>query len=179
MARAAQSEEGTAGFLQHRDETQGQIERLEQVFELLGRAARGKTCEAIQGIIAEGEEIMEEYKGSVALDAGLISSAQAVEHYEIARYGTLIEEDVIGFVSAIAFRPMEDGEMVMPLSEENGDILDLRTNPVCAGRFAIALLDLISQNGWFDVDLRVSDGGSEIARIKPTAKTAFNCDAGR
>ncbi|MVA12227.1 DUF892 family protein [Agrobacterium vitis] len=90
MARAAQSEEGKAGFLQHRDETQGQIERLEQVFELFGKAARGKTCEAIQGIIAEGEEIMEEYKGSVALDAGLISSAQAVEHYEIARYGTLI-----------------------------------------------------------------------------------------
>lgn len=91
MARAANSEEGKAGFLQHRDETQGQIERLEQVFELLGKAARGKTCEAIQGIIAEGEEIIEEFKESSALDAGLISSAQAVEHYEIARYGTLIE----------------------------------------------------------------------------------------
>ncbi|CAN7649912.1 ferritin-like domain-containing protein [Agrobacterium genomosp. 3] len=91
MARAAQSEEGKAGFLQHHDETQGQIERLEQVFELLGRPARGKTCEAIQGIIAEGEEIIEEFKESPALDAGLISSAQAVEHYEIARYGTLIE----------------------------------------------------------------------------------------
>jgi len=90
MARAAHSEEGKAGFLQHRDETQGQIERLEQVFELLGKPARGKTCEAIQGIISEGEEIMEEFKGSPALDAGLISSAQAVEHYEIARYGTLI-----------------------------------------------------------------------------------------
>jgi ferritin-like metal-binding protein YciE len=90
MARAAQSEEGKAGFLKHRDETQGQIERLEQVFELIGKPARGKTCEAIQGIIAEGEEIMEEFKGSPALDAGLISSAQAVEHYEIARYGTLI-----------------------------------------------------------------------------------------
>lgn len=91
MARAANSEEGKAGFLQNRDETQGQIERLEQVFELLGKAARGKTCEAIQGIIAEGEEIIEEFKESSALDAGLISSAQAVEHYEIARYGTLIE----------------------------------------------------------------------------------------
>jgi ferritin-like metal-binding protein YciE len=90
MARAAQSEDGKAGFLQHRDETQGQIERLEQVFELIGKPARGKTCEAIQGIIAEGEEIMEDFKGSPALDAGLISSAQAVEHYEIARYGTLI-----------------------------------------------------------------------------------------
>jgi len=90
MARAAQSEEGRAGFLKHRDETQGQIERLERVFELIGKPARGKTCDAIQGILAEGEEIMEEYKGSVALDAGLISAAQAVEHYEIARYGTLI-----------------------------------------------------------------------------------------
>jgi ferritin-like metal-binding protein YciE len=89
MARAAQSEEGKAGFLQHRDETQGQIERLEQVFEILGKSPRGKTCEAIQGILAEGEEIMEDYKGTIALDAGLISSAQAVEHYEIARYGTL------------------------------------------------------------------------------------------
>jgi ferritin-like metal-binding protein YciE len=90
MARAAQSEDGKASFLQHRDETQGQIERLEQVFELIGKNARGKTCEAIQGIIAEGEEIMDDFKGSPALDAGLISSAQAVEHYEIARYGTLI-----------------------------------------------------------------------------------------
>src|ERR1700753_1017087 len=62
MARAAQSEEGKAGFLQHRDETQGQIERVKKVFELLDKPARGKTCEAIQGIIAEGEEIMEEYK---------------------------------------------------------------------------------------------------------------------
>lgn len=89
MARAASSEEGRAGFLQHRDETQVHVERLEQVFDILGKPARGKTCEAIQGIIAEGEEIMEEYKGTQALDAGLISSAQAVEHYEIARYGTL------------------------------------------------------------------------------------------
>ncbi|WP_425989305.1 ferritin-like domain-containing protein [Ensifer sp. R-19] len=89
MARAAQSEEGKAGFLKHRDETEGQIERLGQVFEIIGKPARGKTCEAIQGMISEGEEIMEEYKGTAALDAGLISSAQTVEHYEIARYGTL------------------------------------------------------------------------------------------
>ncbi|RWX16911.1 ferritin-like domain-containing protein [Rhizobium leguminosarum] len=90
MARAAQSEEGKAGFLQHRDETQAQVERLEQVFDMIGKPARGKTCEAIQGILAEADEIMEEFRGTVALDAGLISSAQAVEHYEIARYGTLI-----------------------------------------------------------------------------------------
>ena len=102
MARAAQSEEGRAGFLKHRDETQGQIERLEQVFEIIGKPARGKTCEAIQGILAEGEEIMDEYKGTTALDAGLISSAQAVEHYEIARYGTLKSwAGQLGFQNAI------------------------------------------------------------------------------
>ena len=59
------------------------------MFELLGRPARGKTCEAILGIIDEAKEIMEDFKGAEALDAGLASSAQAVEHYEIARYGTL------------------------------------------------------------------------------------------
>ncbi|OLP52469.1 hypothetical protein BJF92_02510 [Rhizobium rhizosphaerae] len=89
MARAAQSEELKAAFQKHKEETEGQIERLQQVFELVGKPARGKTCEAIQGIIAEGEEIIEDYKGTAAIDAGLISSAQAVEHYEIARYGTL------------------------------------------------------------------------------------------
>ena len=89
MARAAKSQELKAAFEQHREETQGQIERLQQVFEIIGKRAQGKTCEAIQGIIAEGEEIIEEFKDSPALDAGLVSSAQAVEHYEITRYGTL------------------------------------------------------------------------------------------
>ena len=89
MAKAATSAELKAGFEQHATETQTQIERLEQVFELLGKPARGKTCDAILGILEEGKEIMDEYKGTQALDAGLISSAQAVEHYEIARYGTL------------------------------------------------------------------------------------------
>ena len=90
MAKAAESEELTAGFKKHLAETEVQVERLEQVFELLGKPARGKTCPAIDGILKEGEEIMEEYKGAPALDAGLIASAQAVEHYEIARYGTLV-----------------------------------------------------------------------------------------
>jgi ferritin-like metal-binding protein YciE len=89
MAKAATSAELKAGFEQHAEETEGQIERLEQVFELLGKPARAKTCDAILGIIEEGKEIMTEYKGTDALDAGLASSAQAVEHYEIARYGTL------------------------------------------------------------------------------------------
>jgi len=89
MAKAAQSEELKAAFEKHRGETEGQIERLEQVFAIIGEKPRGKTCAAIVGITDEGAEIMEEYKGSPALDAGLLAAAQAVEHYEISRYGTL------------------------------------------------------------------------------------------
>jgi len=89
MAKAAQSEELAAGFIQHQEESEGHIERLEQVFELLGKPARGKTCDAILGIIEEAKSIMDEFKDTPALDAGLVAAAQAVEHYEIARYGTL------------------------------------------------------------------------------------------
>jgi ferritin-like metal-binding protein YciE len=89
MARAASSADLKAAFEKHKDETDDHVERLQQVFELLGKRAQGKTCPAIDGIIEEGEEIMEEFKGTPALDAGLISAAQAVEHYEITRYGTL------------------------------------------------------------------------------------------
>jgi ferritin-like metal-binding protein YciE len=89
MARGAQNEKLKEAFTNHKEETQGQIERLQQVFELLGKRARGKTCPAIAGIIDEAQEIMEEFKGSPALDAGLLAAAQAVEHYEITRYGTL------------------------------------------------------------------------------------------
>jgi ferritin-like metal-binding protein YciE len=89
MARAASSPGLKAAFQKHRDETVGHVERLEQVFALMGKRAQGKTCNAIEGIISEGEEIIETFKGTPALDAGLISSAQAVEHYEITRYGTL------------------------------------------------------------------------------------------
>jgi ferritin-like metal-binding protein YciE len=89
MAKAAQSDKLRSAFEKHHEETEGQIERLEQVFELLGKAARGKKCDAIEGILDEGKEIMEEYADTPALDAGLLAAAQAVEHYEIARYGTL------------------------------------------------------------------------------------------
>lgn len=89
MARGAQSAELKAAFEKHRDETEVQIERLQQVFELIGKPARGKTCPAIDGIVEEGEEVLESFAGSDAIDAGLIATAQAVEHYEIARYGTM------------------------------------------------------------------------------------------
>jgi ferritin-like metal-binding protein YciE len=89
MAKAAQSDELRAGFEKHLMETEGHVERLEQVFGIIDKPARGKTCDAILGILEEGKSIMEDFKGTIALDAGLVSSAQAVDHYEIARYGTL------------------------------------------------------------------------------------------
>lgn len=89
MARSSQSAELKAAFEKHKAQTEGQIERLQQVFEIIGKRAQGKTCDAIEGIVAEGEEIIEEYGGTPTVDAGLIAAAQAVEHYEITRYGTL------------------------------------------------------------------------------------------
>ena len=89
MAKAAESEELRSAFETHRTETEGQVQRLEQIFEMLGKRPQAKTCEAMQGILAEGEEVMEDFADSEALDAGLLGAAQAVEHYEITRYGTL------------------------------------------------------------------------------------------
>jgi ferritin-like metal-binding protein YciE len=89
MAKAAQSEELQAAFEKHEGETEGQVRRLEKVFELIEQPAKGKTCDAINGIVDEGKEVMKEFRGSAALDAGLLAAAQAVEHYEISRYGTL------------------------------------------------------------------------------------------
>jgi ferritin-like metal-binding protein YciE len=89
MSKAAHTDELKQAFETHRQQTEGQIERLDNVFELIGKAPRGKTCEAIIGMINEAKEIMEEFAGSEALDAGLVGAAQAVEHYEITRYGTL------------------------------------------------------------------------------------------
>ena len=89
MAAAAQDEELTAAFEKHHRETETHVERLEEVFEIIDERPVGKECAAIDGITDEGAEIMKEYKGTPALDAGLLAAAQAVEHYEIARYGTL------------------------------------------------------------------------------------------
>jgi ferritin-like metal-binding protein YciE len=89
MAAAANSKDLSNAFKKHLRETQGQVKRLNQVFKILGKPARGKTCAAINGITEEGAEIMKDFKGMPALDAGLLAAAQAVEHYEISRYGTL------------------------------------------------------------------------------------------
>ena len=102
MANAAQSEDLVAAFEKHQQETEGQVERLERVFALIDESPRGKNCPAILGLLEEGKEVMDDYKDSVALDAGLLSAAQAVEHYEIARYGTLIAwAHELGFQEAV------------------------------------------------------------------------------
>jgi len=90
MAKAAQNEQLKQALMHHREETQGQIERLQKAFEALGKRARGQTCEAINGIIEEGEETIEEVEAGDVRDAGIIGNAQAVEHYEMARYGTIV-----------------------------------------------------------------------------------------
>ena len=89
MAKAAVNEDLGEAFEKHRVETEGHVERLEQIFEMIDKKPQGKTCAAILGITEEGAEVIKEYKGSPALDAGLLAAAQAVEHYEISRYGTL------------------------------------------------------------------------------------------
>lgn len=89
MAKAAQSDELRSAFEKHESETEEHVSRLEQVFEEIEAKPQGKTCDAILGIIEEGQGVMKEFKGKPALDAGLIAAAQAVEHYEISRYGTL------------------------------------------------------------------------------------------
>jgi ferritin-like metal-binding protein YciE len=114
MARAASSPELKAAFEKHKDETEGHVERLQQVFELMGKRPQGKTCPAIDGILEEGDEIAEEFKGTPALDAGLISAAQAVEHYEITRYGTLKRwAEVLGMSDAAPLLEQTLGEESM------------------------------------------------------------------
>src|ERR1700693_2563414 len=89
MAKAAQSKDLRAAFVKHEQETRGQVKLLQQGFNILAKPARAKTCDAILGITDEGAEIMKDYKGMPALDAGLLAAAQAVDHYEMSRYGTL------------------------------------------------------------------------------------------
>ena len=90
MAKKASSEDLSDAFNTHLEETIVHVERLEQVFKLIDKAPRGKKCEAILGIIKEAEELMEEAETDTVRDAAMVGAAQAVEHYEVSRYGTLI-----------------------------------------------------------------------------------------
>ncbi|GJD61546.1 YciE/YciF ferroxidase family protein [Methylobacterium frigidaeris] len=118
MAQAARSEELRGAFSVHVEETREQVKRLDQVFRIVGEKPEGVTCQAIQGIIAEGEEVMQEFSGSDALDAGLIAAAQAVEHYEITRYGTLL-----AWARQLGFSEAEDLIKETLVEEENTDEL--------------------------------------------------------
>ena len=90
MAKKSSSQDLAAAYEAHLQETEDQVERLEKVFEMLGKNPRGKTCPAIDGMVEEAEEILKEAKSDTVRDAGSLAAAQAVEHYEISRYGTLI-----------------------------------------------------------------------------------------
>jgi ferritin-like metal-binding protein YciE len=89
MAKKASSEDLAAAFEEHIGQTEGQVERLEQIFEMIGKAARGKRCPAMDGLAEEAAEIMQDAKNDTVRDAGMLAAAQSVEHYEISRYGTL------------------------------------------------------------------------------------------
>ena len=113
MAKAATAEELKHAFQEHLEVTKQQVERLKQAFDVLGKPARGKKCEAMKGLITEGQELMSEDIEPEILDAGLIGAAQKVEHYEIAGYGTACEiADRLGHkeVSKLLNRTLKDEE---------------------------------------------------------------------
>ncbi|HEY1965666.1 MAG TPA: ferritin-like domain-containing protein [Acidobacteriaceae bacterium] len=91
MARAAASQDLKTAFENHLEETQGHVERLDKIFETLGKSPRGKTCHGMQGLVEEGSEMISELEKGAVRDAGLISAAQRVEHYEMAGYGSVRE----------------------------------------------------------------------------------------
>jgi ferritin-like metal-binding protein YciE len=90
LAKNSTNEQLAEAFTNHLHETEGQVERLEKVFELVEKKPRGKKCDAIIGIIAEGQEVIDKVDDDAVRDAGLVAAGQAAEHYEIARYGTLV-----------------------------------------------------------------------------------------
>lgn len=91
LAKAAASEDLRAAFESHLEETRGHVERLDRIFEMLGKSPRGKMCKGMEGLIEEGSEILEESDKGALRDAAMISAAQRVEHYEMAGYGSVRE----------------------------------------------------------------------------------------
>jgi ferritin-like metal-binding protein YciE len=133
LIRAAQMPELKEAMTLHREQTQGQIERLQQVFELLGKRAQGVTCEAIKGILEESEELLEEApEPSPVRDAGLLAGGQAVEHYEMARYGTLIawakaagKPEIVGLLQQNLDEEKQTDKLLSTLAEK-------KVNPLAA-----------------------------------------------
>ena len=125
MTQAAQSEELRGALAVHLQETEEQVKRLEQVFQIIGEKPQGIECKAIQGIIEEGQEVLKEFAGGDALDAGLIAAAQAVEHYEITRYGTLLAwakqlglSDVQGLLEETLVEEENTDQLLSELAED-------------------------------------------------------------
>lgn len=125
LAEAATSSELKGALGVHIEETREQVKRLDRVFELLGEKAEGVECKAILGIIAEGDEVAKEFAGDDALDAGLIAAAQAVEHYEIARYGTLLawatqleKDDIADLLQETLVEEENTDELLSELAED-------------------------------------------------------------
>ncbi|MFD1881162.1 ferritin-like domain-containing protein [Paracoccus pacificus] len=128
MAGAARSDRLRQAFEDHRTETETHVERLQKVFEIIGKPARGKTCQAIDGIIEEGDDVMSEFKGAPALDAGLIAAGQAAEHYEIARYGTLRQwardlglDDAAGLLEQTLNEESKADDLLTEIAESEGN----------------------------------------------------------
>jgi ferritin-like metal-binding protein YciE len=126
MSKAAESDQLREAFETHRTETEGQVQRLEQVFQLMGKKASGKPCEAMKGILAEGDEVMEDFGDSEALDAGLLAAAQSVEHYEISRYGTLRTwaqqlgmQEAVGLLEQTLEEEKKTDKLLTRLAEQN------------------------------------------------------------
>jgi ferritin-like metal-binding protein YciE len=124
MAKAASHEELTAGFEQHLAQTEGHIDRLETILEALGESTRGDKCKAMEGLIAEGQDLMEEDATPDVMDAALIAAAQKVEHYEIASYGTvrtwaemLGEEEAVNLLQQTLDEEIETDEKLTELAE--------------------------------------------------------------
>ena len=129
MVDSAQCTELQAAFKKHFAETEGQIMRLEKIFAMVDEPAKGKKCDAIEGILEEAEGIMKDFKNSPALDAGLVSSAQAVEHYEITRYGTLKSwAETLGFTEAVALLDQSLREEIAT-DEFLTELAERKTNP--------------------------------------------------
>jgi ferritin-like metal-binding protein YciE len=126
MSKAAYDEELSAAFTEHLQQTQTHVERLEQVFEQLGKKPQAKKCPAMEGLVEEGNEAIEEYEEGYARDAALIIAAQKVEHYEIAAYGSLKahakmmgEEEIASLLDETL---QEEGETDKKLTEISGNV---------------------------------------------------------
>src|SRR5262249_1620653 len=125
MAKAAQSEALRQGFEHHLEQTKGHVDRLEQIFSAMDESPKGRKCAGMEGLVEEGEEVIKEESSSEALDAGLIASAQRVEHYEIAAYGTvrsfaelLGENEAVNLLQHTLDEEKETNEKLTELSKD-------------------------------------------------------------